>query len=69
MKQPFVPESAAGNASAALASADPKVLKGQALYQDASCNSSRGDRGVSTAAAGARQKYTDPNSSALLTPK
>jgi ubiquinol-cytochrome c reductase cytochrome b subunit len=52
MLKPFVPESAAGSASAALASADPKVLKGQALFQAQSCNSCHGDGGIGTAAAG-----------------
>jgi mono/diheme cytochrome c family protein len=70
MKQPFVPGSAAGNASAALASADPKVLKGLVIYQAGSCSSCHGDRGVGTAAAGALtgigQKYTDAQLIALL---
>ncbi|WP_263368892.1 cytochrome b N-terminal domain-containing protein [Edaphobacter bradus] len=70
MQQPFVPEAAAGSASAALASADPKVLKGQALFQAGSCNSCHGDGGIGTAAAGpltgAGQKFTDARLIALL---
>jgi ubiquinol-cytochrome c reductase cytochrome b subunit len=70
MQKPFVPEAAAGSASAALASADPKVLKGQALFQANSCNSCHGDGGVGTAAAGpltgVGQKYTDAQLVALL---
>ncbi len=70
MKQPFIPESAAGSASAALASADPRILKGQALYQAGSCSSCHGDRGVGTAAAvaltGVGQKYSDAELSTLL---
>jgi ubiquinol-cytochrome c reductase cytochrome b subunit len=62
MKQPFIPETAAGSSSAALASADPKILKGQALYQANSCNSCHGERGMGTAAAialtGIGQKYS-----------
>ena len=70
MKQPFVPESAANTASAALVSADPKVLKGLALYQANSCGSCHGDHGKGTAAAGpltgVGQKYTDVQLIALL---
>ena len=70
MRQPFVPEAAAGSASAALVAADPKVLKGLALFQANSCNSCHGDGGVGTAAAGpltnAGKKYTDPQLVALL---
>jgi ubiquinol-cytochrome c reductase cytochrome b subunit len=70
MQKPFVPESAAGSAAAALASADPKVLKGQALFQANSCSSCHGEGGVGTAAAGpltgVGQKYTDPQLIALL---
>ncbi len=70
MQKPFVPEPGSGSASAALASADPKVLKGQALFQAESCNSCHGDGGVGTAAAGALtgigQKYTDAQLIALL---
>ena len=70
MQKPFVPEAAAGSASAALASADPKVLKGQALFQAHSCSSCHGDGGVGTAAAGpltgVGQKYTDAQLIALL---
>jgi ubiquinol-cytochrome c reductase cytochrome b subunit len=70
MQKPFVPESAAGSASAALASADPKVLKGLALFQAQSCNSCHGDGGIGTAAAGpltgVGQKYTDAQVIALL---
>jgi ubiquinol-cytochrome c reductase cytochrome b subunit len=70
MQKPFVPESAAGSASAALASADPKILKGLALFQAQSCNSCHGDGGVGTAAAGpltgVGQKYTDAQLMALL---
>jgi ubiquinol-cytochrome c reductase cytochrome b subunit len=70
MKEPFIPESAAGSAAAALVAADPKVLKGQALYEAGSCNSCHGDRGVGTAAApaltGVSQKYTDAQLIAVL---
>jgi mono/diheme cytochrome c family protein len=70
MEKPFVPEPAAGSASAALVSADPKILKGLAIYQANSCNSCHGDGGVGTAAAGpltgAGQKYTDAQLIALL---
>jgi ubiquinol-cytochrome c reductase cytochrome b subunit len=70
MQAPFVPEAAAGSVSAALASADPKVLKGQALFQAQSCSSCHGEGGVGTAAAGALtnvgRKYTDPQLIALL---
>ena len=70
MRQPFIPEAAAGSASAALSAADPMVLKGLALFQASSCNSCHGDGGVGTAAAGpltnAGKKYTDPQLVALL---
>jgi ubiquinol-cytochrome c reductase cytochrome b subunit len=70
MKQPFIPESSAGSASAALASADPLVLKGQALFQAGSCSSCHGEHGVGTAAAGpltgVGQKYTNAQLLALL---
>ena len=70
MRQPFVPEAAAGSASAALSAADPEVLKGLALFQANSCSSCHGDGGAGTAAAGpltgVRQKYTDPQLAALL---
>ena len=70
MQKPFVAETAAGSASAALASADPKVLKGLAIFQAQSCNSCHGDGGVGTAAAGpltgVGQKYTDSQVIALL---
>ncbi len=70
MQKPFVPESAAGSASAALASADPKVLKGLAVFQAQSCNSCHGDGGIGTAAAGSLtgigQRYTDPQLIELL---
>jgi mono/diheme cytochrome c family protein len=70
MQAPFVPEAAAGSVSAALASADPKVLKGQALFQAQSCNSCHGEGGVGTAAAGpltnVGKKYTNPQLLALL---
>ena len=70
MQKPFVPESAAGSVSAALASADPKVLKGLALFQAQSCSSCHGDGGIGTAAAGpltgVGQKYTDAQVIALL---
>ncbi len=63
MQKPFVPEAAAGSASAVLASADPKVLKGLAIFQAQSCSSCHGDGGMGTAAAGpltgVGQKYTD----------
>jgi quinol-cytochrome oxidoreductase complex cytochrome b subunit len=70
MQAPFVPEAAAGSVTAALASADPKVLKGQALFQAQSCNSCHGEAGVGSAAAGPLtgigKKYTDPQLIALL---
>jgi ubiquinol-cytochrome c reductase cytochrome b subunit len=70
MQAPFVPEAAAGSVSAALASADPKVLKGQALFQAQSCSSCHGEGGIGTAAAGpltnVGKKYTDPQLVALL---
>jgi ubiquinol-cytochrome c reductase cytochrome b subunit len=70
MQKPFVPEAAAGSVSAALVSADPKVLKGQALFQAQSCSSCHGEGGKGTAAAGpltgVGQKYTDPQLVALL---
>ena len=70
MQAPFVPEVAAGSVSAALASADPKVLKGQALFQAQSCNSCHGEAGVGTAAAGPLtsigKKFTDAQLIALL---
>jgi ubiquinol-cytochrome c reductase cytochrome b subunit len=70
MQKPFVPEAAAGSVSAALVSADPKVLKGQALFQAQSCSSCHGDGGMGTAAAGpltgVGQKYTDTQLIALL---
>jgi cytochrome c553 len=59
-----------GNASAALASADPRILKGHALFEANSCNSCHGDHGEGTPAAGALtgvgQKYTDAQLIALL---
>jgi ubiquinol-cytochrome c reductase cytochrome b subunit len=70
MEAPFVPEAAAGSVTAALASADPTVLKGQALFQAQSCNSCHGEGGVGTAAAGPLtsigRKYTNPQLIALL---
>ncbi len=70
MEKPFVPEAAAGSASAALVAADPKVLKGLAIFNANSCNSCHGDGGVGTAAAGpltgVGQKYTDAQLIALL---
>ena len=70
MQAPFVPEAAAGRVTAALASADPKVLKGQVLFQAQSCNSCHGEAGVGSAAAGPLtgigRKYTDPQLIALL---
>jgi ubiquinol-cytochrome c reductase cytochrome b subunit len=70
MKQPFVPQAAAGTASAALASADPRILKGLALFQANSCSSCHGDHGQGTPAAGALtavgQKYTDSQLITLL---
>jgi ubiquinol-cytochrome c reductase cytochrome b subunit len=70
MQKPFVPEPAPGNGAAALASADPKVLKGLAIFQAQSCGSCHGDGGIGTAAAGpltgVGQKYTDPQLIALL---
>src|ERR1700733_9379871 len=70
MQKPFVPESPAGSASAALASADPEVLKGLAIFQAQSCNSCHGDGGVGTAAAGpltgVGQKFTNARLVAIL---
>ena len=70
MQKPFVPEAASGSVSAALASADPEVLKGQAIFQAQSCGSCHGEGGVGTAAAvaltGIGQKYTDTQLIALL---
>jgi len=70
MQAPFVPEAAAGSVTAALASADPKILKGQALFQAQSCNSCHGEAGVGSAAAGPLtgigRKYTYPQLIALL---
>ena len=70
MQKPFVPEASAGSASAALVAADPKVLKGLAIFQANSCNSCHGDGGVGTAAAdpltGIGQKYTDAQLIGLL---
>src|SRR5271155_4389011 len=70
MQAPFVPEPAAGSPAAALASADPKVLKGLALFQAQSCNSCHGEGGIGTAAAGpligVGLKYKDPQLIALL---
>jgi mono/diheme cytochrome c family protein len=70
MQKPFVPEAAAGSPAAALASSDPKVVKGLALFQAGSCNSCHGEGGIGTAAAGpltgVSQKYTDTQLIALL---
>jgi ubiquinol-cytochrome c reductase cytochrome b subunit len=70
MQAPFIPEAAAGSVTAALASADPRVLKGQAIFQAQSCNSCHGKGGVGTAAAGpltgVGKKYTDLQLIALL---
>src|SRR5215469_8777416 len=70
MEKPFVPESASGNKAAPMAAADPKVLKGLAIFQAQSCSSCHGDAGVGTAAAGPltgiSQKYTEEQLSALL---
>jgi len=70
MLQPFVPEAAAGSPVAALATADPKVVKGLALFQAGSCNSCHGEAGIGTAAAGpltgVGQKYTEAQLLALL---
>jgi ubiquinol-cytochrome c reductase cytochrome b subunit len=70
MQKPFVPEAAAGSPAAALASADPKVVKGLALFQARSCNSCHGEAGIGTAAAGpltgVSQKYTDAQLLVLL---
>src|SRR5665213_2281760 len=70
MTAPFVPESTTGSVSASLASADPIVVKGHALFEAQSCNSCHGEGGIGTAAAGALTsvgtKYTDPQLQALL---
>ena len=70
MQKPFVPEAAAGTTSAALASANPQILKGQALFQAQSCSSCHGEGGVGSAAAialtGIGQKYTDTQLITLL---
>lgn len=52
MQKPFVPEAPAGSPVAALAAADPKVLKGLAIFQAQSCNSCHGEGGIGTAATG-----------------
>jgi mono/diheme cytochrome c family protein len=70
MAKPFIPEAAAGTASATLVSADPLVVKGSALFQSNSCNSCHGDAGVGSAAApaltGVSTKYTEEQLSSLL---
>lgn len=70
MRQPFVPAVAASSATATVASADPLVAKGLAVFQAQSCNSCHGDGGVGTAAAGplvgVGQKYTAEQLTALL---
>jgi len=70
MLKPFVPDSAPGNAAAGLVAADPKVVKGLAIFQANSCGSCHGDGGVGTAAAGPLtglgQKYTDSQLIAVL---
>jgi ubiquinol-cytochrome c reductase cytochrome b subunit len=70
MEQPFVPEVAAGSVPASLVAADPKVLKGQALFQANSCNSCHGDGGTGSAAAGQLlgigMKYTNAQLAGLL---
>jgi mono/diheme cytochrome c family protein len=70
MEQPFVPEVAAGSVPASLVAADPKVLKGQALFQANSCNSCHGDGGTGSAAAGPLlgigMKYTNAQLAGLL---
>lgn len=70
MQKPFVPESAPGSASVALVSADPKVVKGQAVFQAQSCSGCHGEGGIGTAAAGpltgVGQKYTEAQLTALL---
>ncbi|WP_348268743.1 cytochrome b N-terminal domain-containing protein [Edaphobacter paludis] len=70
MQKPFVPEAAAGSPVAALAAADPKVLKGLAIFQAQSCNSCHGEGGIGTAAAGPLTgvglKYTDAQLIALI---
>jgi ubiquinol-cytochrome c reductase cytochrome b subunit len=70
MAKPFVPEAAAGSVSASLMSADPKVVKGQQIFQSQSCNSCHGEGGIGTAAApaltGISAKYTDAQIVALL---
>jgi ubiquinol-cytochrome c reductase cytochrome b subunit len=70
MQKPFVPARAAGSVAAALVSADPRVLKGQALFQAQSCNACHGEGGVGTAAAGPltgmEAKYSEAQLIALL---
>lgn len=70
MQKPFVPESASNITTPSMVAADPKVLKGLAIFQAQSCNSCHGDGGVGTAAAGpltgVGQKYTEEQLMALL---
>jgi len=70
MAKPFVPEAAAGTLPSALASADPLVVKGSALFQANSCNSCHGDNGIGSAAApaltGVSTKYTEEQLIAIL---
>jgi ubiquinol-cytochrome c reductase cytochrome b subunit len=70
MEKPFVPEQAAGTVPVSLVSADPKVLKGRALFESESCSSCHGEGGVGTPAAialtGIGQKLTDAQLIALL---
>ena len=53
-----------------LASADPLVVKGSALFQSNSCNSCHGDNGIGSAAApaltGVSTKYTEEQLLAIL---
>jgi len=70
MQKPFVPARAAGSVAAALVSADPKVLKGQAIFQAQSCNACHGEGGVGSPAAGpligVGTKFTDAQLIAIL---
>ena len=70
MEKEFVPEAAPGTAAASIASADPKVAKGLAVFQAQSCSSCHGEGGVGTAAAGpltgVSKKYTEEQLLAIL---
>ena len=70
MNSPFIPETAGGGTPANVASADPIVVKGHALFQSQSCNSCHGEDATGTAAApaltGVGAKYSEAQLEALL---